>query len=408
MQDGLDWAWTLRVVWSRHDRVKAPPLVVGGDPVRLGRRVDGASDLEIPDDKRMSRHHATIAQSASGGLMLSDAGSHNGCQVNGTTAMSAALQDGDVVRMGSTILVVRRAPRADPPPAIDGLRGDGVAMAMLRARMHRLARTDTVVLILGEPGTGKGAAAKALHELSMRRGPFVETNLLYQGSATARVGQSAIASDGWIKSADGGTVHIESVGDVPMGAQARLGALVDSHRPGPSRKGVRFVCSAVHDLDGLAAAGKFTVDLARKLSERVIVMPALRERCEDVPRLILRKLHSDQSISAELVEALMLFPWTRNAADVERVVAVLREGSRSEPLQLRALEGRWPPTAPPPPLLVDPPCGPAELQERVRRAGGVAQLAKSLRRTTREVHRWFQRAGLEPVMGPEHSPLDGV
>jgi two-component system, NtrC family, response regulator AtoC len=176
--------------------------------------------------------------------------------------------------------------------------------AMVRAfeLLRRLATSDLAVLISGETGAGKENAAYAVHHHSGRAGrPFVALNCaalpeqLVEGELfgyeKGAFSGAVAAKVGLLESADGGTVFLDEIGELPLGAQAKLLRVLETLRV--TRLGavrdrpidVRIVAATNRDLDRAVAAGQFRRDLYFRLSAAVVALPPLRDRPREVPIL---------------------------------------------------------------------------------------------------------------------------
>ncbi len=176
--------------------------------------------------------------------------------------------------------------------------GKSALMQHLRDQIGRVAHYDMPVLLLGESGSGKGAAARYLHASSARKDkPFVELRLaaLPEASFEAMLfGQEegAQSTPGAFERADGGTLYLANIEALPEPAQARLlnvirnGSLVRVRGAQEVRTNVRLVCSAHGDLAALVAEGEFRQDLYHGLKGAVVTVPPLRDHIEDVPDLL--------------------------------------------------------------------------------------------------------------------------
>ncbi|BCH25384.1 sigma-54-dependent transcriptional regulator [Mesorhizobium sp. L-8-3] len=178
-------------------------------------------------------------------------------------------------------------------------------MVDLRYRLRAVAATDADVLVIGDTGTGKEVAARALHDISARaERPFVAidcaalpANLIeselfgheagaFPGAIRARYGK--------FEHARGGTILLDEIGSMPLDLQAKLLRVIDERRI--TRLGsneavpldVRFIAASNTDLDAEAAAGRFRADLLYRLNMVTLRMPALGARREDVPLLFLQ------------------------------------------------------------------------------------------------------------------------
>lgn len=168
----------------------------------------------------------------------------------------------------------------------------------LREDMERLASRALPVLIRGETGTGKELLARHIHRASDRGGLFVSVNCgaisptyadaeLFGHTAGAYSG-SVSSRAGWFGSANGGTLYLDEIGDLPLPIQTKLLAALENHevtRVGaqqPSPVDVRLVAATSIDLAQAVAAGKFNERLFHYLSEGQLELPALRERPGDI------------------------------------------------------------------------------------------------------------------------------
>ncbi|MFC0710237.1 sigma 54-interacting transcriptional regulator [Azorhizophilus paspali] len=168
----------------------------------------------------------------------------------------------------------------------------------LRDEVERLAPTGLPVLIRGESGTGKELLARQIHRESGRGGLFVAVNCgalsptraeaeLFGHAAGAYTG-SACSRAGWFGSANGGTLYLDEIGDLPLSLQGKLLAALETRevlRVGtqqPTPVDVRLVAASSVDLAQAVAAGKFNERLHRYLDEGRLELPALRERPGDI------------------------------------------------------------------------------------------------------------------------------
>ncbi|MCB1774195.1 MAG: sigma-54-dependent Fis family transcriptional regulator [Gammaproteobacteria bacterium] len=176
-------------------------------------------------------------------------------------------------------------------------------MQELVARVHRVAAGDSTVLLHGETGTGKELVARALHDLgARRRQPFVSINCsalpealleseLFGHEKGAFTGANA-RHVGLFQAADGGTIFLDEIGDMPLALQAKvLRVLQDfSVRPvgglNATRIDVRVISATHHDLAGLVEQKQFREDLYYRLNVVPLQVPALRQRAEDIPLLL--------------------------------------------------------------------------------------------------------------------------
>jgi two-component system, NtrC family, response regulator HydG len=222
----------------------------------------------------------------------------------------------------------------------------GNSMVMRRAveLLETVAPARSTVLLLGESGTGKEVFARALHLASPRRlRPFVALNCaaipenlieseLFGHERGAFTGAVA-RRDGKFQLADGGTLLLDEIGDLPLGLQGKLlralqeGEIERVGGDRPQRVDVRVVAATNRDLRQDVAAGRFREDLYWRLDVIRIELPPLRARSEDVPALaqhFLRRFSAANSrdiagFDADALDALMAYRWPGNVRELENV-----------------------------------------------------------------------------------------
>jgi DNA-binding NtrC family response regulator len=193
---------------------------------------------------------------------------------------------------------------ASPEVALGGVVGTSPAMAAILDKLPRIARSGAGVLLRGESGTGKEVIATALHRLSERASaPFVKVNCaalpeslleaeLFGVAKGAYTGADA-DRPGLFQAADGGTLLLDEVGELPTATQAKLLRVLQDgefRRIGDPRHArrvdVRVIASTNRDLDEAVRSGSFRKDLYYRLNVVPLVLPPLRERCDDLPTLV--------------------------------------------------------------------------------------------------------------------------
>jgi two-component system nitrogen regulation response regulator NtrX len=229
-------------------------------------------------------------------------------------------------------------------------------MQALRADVARAAASDARVLVTGENGTGKELVARALHEGSRRAaGPFVKVNCAaipkdlieselfghekgaFTGAAARRIGK--------LEQADGGSLLLDEVGDMALEAQAKLLRVLEEReleRVGGTETipvDVRVIAATNHDLTAAIAKGSFRDDLFYRLNVVPIVVPPLRERRGDIPRLVehFRRRFQEESgrplrpLDADALASLAGWSWPGNVRELRNVVErleIMTEGPR--------------------------------------------------------------------------------
>jgi two-component system NtrC family response regulator len=234
--------------------------------------------------------------------------------------------------------------------------GQSPAMQQVYRRLEKVAVTDATVLLVGESGTGKELAARALHHLSRRSaGPFVAVNAaalpeglieaeLFGAEKGAYTGADR-RREGLFEAARRGTLFLDEIGEMPMALQPRLlRALQEGRvaRVGSTQEiavDARIVAATNRDLAAEVAAGRFREDLFYRLNVVTLRLPPLRERREDIPRLLdhfVRRAERRHGVRVDpfppaLMRRLVDHPWPGNVRElsnaVERLV-LLAEDSR--------------------------------------------------------------------------------
>lgn len=214
----------------------------------------------------------------------------------------------------------------------------------LREELEQLAPRALPVLIRGETGTGKELLARQIHRASDRSGLFVSVNCgaisptyadaeLFGYSAGAYSG-SASSRAGWFGSANGGTLYLDEIGDLPLPIQIKLLAALENHevtRVGaqqPSPVDVRLVAASSIDLAQAVAVGKFHERLFHYLYEGNLLLPALRERVGDILPLAeyfvgiySQRLNLAVPLISESAQALLeQHSWPGNTRELENVI----------------------------------------------------------------------------------------
>ena len=229
-----------------------------------------------------------------------------------------------------------------------------------------VAPTDATVLLTGDTGTGKELFARALHERSARRQrtlvsvncaalppTLIESELFghergaFTGAVNPRHGRFEVA--------DKGTLFLDEIGDLPLELQAKLLRVLQEgefERLGSSQTrkiDVRLIAATNRDLEEMAAAGKFRTDLLYRLNVFPIRVPTLRERRDDIPRLVWYIIHRRQrplrreitKVPASVMEMLQAYEWPGNVRELENVIERAMIRSSGDTLMLyEALNNR--------------------------------------------------------------------
>lgn len=324
------------------------------DETYIGRRLQAPHEgITLDFDPSLSSEHARF-EVAEGDyhVTLSDLGSKNGTWLGATrlNANSAVpVRDGEVVRIGSTFLLLRYEPSKSGDAQIPSLIGTSLPMRELRARLSRLAPESAPVLLLGETGTGKELAARALHQLSRRAGELVVRNCaalpedlieseLFGHLANAFTGAKARA--GAFRSAHQGTLFLDEIGELPASQQARLLRAVEENQITPIGADAPIPCqarliAATHrDLAAAVETGRFRQDLRARLAHLLVELPPLRARREDI-LLLLEHFYADVArlLTADLVHDLLTSEWRDNIRALRATADRLRIDGDSDSLR---------------------------------------------------------------------------
>lgn len=368
----------LTVLWHADvARVGERALLVDaafGGSVALGRAAPlfgprGAAALHPLGDRSVSRAPLHLRGTPDGGLALAIDGDHHPARVDGAPIASprhltgAELDAGVVLTLSSRVAVLlhRAAPGGSAPNDF-GLVGVGDGIERVRTAIARAAPEDIPVLLVGETGTGKELAARALHVHGTRRdGPFVAVNMaaIPQGTATAtlfghRRGAftgAVTSGQGLFEAADGGTLFLDEVGDTPPEIQGMLLRTLETQelRPvgGPLREVDVRVVAAAEDVGGQGASALRSA-LLHRLAGLTIHLPPLRDRPEDLGVLlrhfVTRALAETAMgarvgtrdlgawITADLVARLAAHSWPGNVRELSQLATRLVVTSWESPV----------------------------------------------------------------------------
>ena len=234
-------------------------------------------------------------------------------------------------------------------PAND-LIGDSSSMQQLREQINLVAKTESWVLVSGEPGSGKEVAARMIHRLSPRAdAELVTINLAaipVENIAVQMFGseKEGMITAGSFEQASGGTLLLDEIADMDLDTQAKLiGALRENQflRVGgstPVELNVRVIAATTHNLEEEVTAGRFREDLYYRLNVIPIKMPPLREHPEDVQMLIEHTLEQMVSIDhlptrrfpADSLNILRQYSWPGNVRELKNLVQRLLILNRGE------------------------------------------------------------------------------
>jgi DNA-binding NtrC family response regulator len=313
-------------------RLDKEEVVIGSAP---------SADLQLTDET-VSRSHCALRLTPQGWL-LSDLDSTNGTRVDDRRIRSVYLALGDKIDVGKTRLRLEGERKTvelaiSTEQSFGELKGASIAMRRIFALLARVAPQDVTVLLLGESGTGKDAAAVALHEASPRaQGPLMildcgavapgllESELFghergaFTGAVAPRLGA--------FREAHKGTLFLDEIGELPKDLQPKLLRALEARevRPLGGAKlfpvDVRIIAATNRDLKLDVNRGLFREDLFYRLNVVSLRMPALRERPEDVPLLATHfwRLFTGDAraeLPEEMLEPLLQHAWPGNVREL--------------------------------------------------------------------------------------------
>ncbi|ARK32253.1 sigma-54 interaction domain-containing protein [Halalkalibacter krulwichiae] len=210
---------------------------------------------------------------------------------------------------------------------------------------EKVAPTDSTILIQGESGTGKGMLAHIIHQSSNRRkGPFLTINCaaipeelleseLFGYSKGAFTGASKTGKTGLIEAANGGTIFLDEIGEMPLSLQAKILQVIQEKQFIPvggntmKKVDIRIVAATNQNLLEMVTNKKFREDLFYRLNVIDVHLPPLRERTEDIIPLTYtflnkfnKKYHENKVISQECLNILIHYSWPGNVRQLENLI----------------------------------------------------------------------------------------
>jgi transcriptional regulator of acetoin/glycerol metabolism len=350
-EDAAEWrtsadeVWGLFWVWPEERFEALESGAVIGRSADCSIRLDGSS---------VSRQHA-IVERRGPIWALRDLGSRNGLFINSKRCAGSALVPQDTVRVGDWVGLICRMPkaRAHGGALFFNLTLDSILSAptwYALANFEALARSDLPVVIEGETGTGKEVLVRAIHERSGRRGPLIAINCaaMPEGLAEAQLFghkrgafTGAIETvDGYVASAHGGTLLLDEIIDLPLGIQAKLLRTLEERTVVPvgssqaTAVDFRLVATTQKPLRGLVEAGRFRADFYARLSGAELRLPPLRERRQEIVRLLKAFMSSSGPVAplleSRLVERLCGHAWPYNIRELRQLARLLAATGREK------------------------------------------------------------------------------
>jgi len=296
-------------------------------------------------DRSVSGYHARITE-LSDGFIIEDRGSTNGTIVDGRRIAGATpLRDGAVLFLGAQVLVFRsmtaievaavEADLAEPFAPVATL---SPALAMTCAKLRLLAPSSTELFLVGKTGVGKEVFATAIHEASGRKGRLMAINcaalpreLVESELFGYERGAHSTAKErktGLIEAAQGGTLFLDELAEMPLDVQSKLLRFLQDRKYTPvgstrtETANVRII-AASSSLAEPAGQTKIQDALLGRLGAQPIELPALRDRPEDLGRLVSHFLSinaCDRAFDEEAFRALFLHDWPHNVRELQKVI----------------------------------------------------------------------------------------
>jgi DNA-binding NtrC family response regulator len=323
-----------------------------------------SNDLVLSDDS-VSKHHLEISV-VPDGYRIVDLSSSNGTFMGTVRVGEISIVEPATLTLGTTSLKIVPAPLEAEVPAstrhsFGSVLGSSVAMRELFEQLDAVSKSDCSVLIEGETGVGKEQVAESIHAESARKdGPFVVVDCgallgelmeseLFGHAKGAFTGADADRK-GLLQMADGGTVFLDEVGELPVGLQAKLLGVIERRKVTPIGTAqprsidVRVIAATNRNLAREVNEGRFRADLFFRLAVVRLRVPPLRERLDDIPQLVeaflvsLRERegpHVPPALSPIELARLSAQPWVGNVRELRNAVerAALNVGGVQTPLE---------------------------------------------------------------------------
>ena len=310
-------------------------------------------------DPAVSGHHLRV-ETVPEGIRVTDLDSTNGTHYLETRLDQAVVAIGAVLTVGRTrVCIASREPEQGPGYSerdrYGDLIGSAPAMRRLYAQLERVEPIDYSVLIQGPTGSGKELVAREIHRHSRRgHGPMevldcgaVAANLIEStlfGHVRGAFTGATTAHRGVFERADGGTVFLDEIGELPLELRPKLlrvletGEVTPLGADSPRRVDVRAIAATHRDLAELVEQGRFREDLYFRLRVVALEVPALRARREDIPALVhhiaAASGHGEVEISQATIELFTSgYHWPGNVRELRNAIAsVVALGALPEPL----------------------------------------------------------------------------
>lgn len=317
-----------------------------GDVCRIGTHP--SNDIPI-EDPAVSRFHCRLVPDQKG-WRVEDSGSLNGTHLQGLNIHSAVLPPNATLAIGNSLIRIQGDPTAANEkklvpmmPSFGALTGTGRAMRKLFALLEKVAASEINCFIHGESGTGKELVATEIVQRGVRADkPFVVVDCgaispnLVESELFGHVRGAFTGADrdriGAFEAADGGTVFLDEIGELPLEVQPKLLRALEQReirRVGETKTrkvNVRVISATNRDLEREVNKGSFRGDLYFRIAVITVRVPPLRERTEDLPHLIraflaqLDASGSESLFGPEVLEELAKHEWPGNVRELRNYV----------------------------------------------------------------------------------------
>jgi len=427
---------------ARYSLAHVDKVIVGRGPERSHLRTESEGKrvlkLSLPG-QYISGSHAQI-ECVDGRWVVQDLGSTNGSFVNGMQVQSQQLFDGDIVELGRGLFVFRAAARLPEftQPDEDSLQarwaepGLATLVPTLAAEFRKLAdvaRAAIPIVLVGPTGTGKEVTARTIHALSKRTGHMVAVNCgaiagsllesLLFGHVRGAFSGAVRDEIELVRASHEGTLFLDEIASLPAPGQVALlrvlqeGEVVPLGRSQPIRVDRRVVAASHEPLQSLVERGLLREDLAARLLGFSLQLPPLAERVEDLGILIGAVLQKHTAgevcLSPNAARLLCTYEWPRNIRELEQLIRVAlatqtdgRIRTSHLPQELLASPKQSMIGASMPPKQGDSGNGASDdlrsllVTEMQRCSGNVSKVARAMKRSRAQIHRWLARFELTP------------
>lgn len=414
---------------ARHDISGLSEIVITRGSRVSAVRENNRLVLSVSDG-RISNPHARIRYNGKCWSIV-DLQSRNGTSVNGASVESAVLEDGDWLECGRTFFRYRAAlsageneePDMQPFGPTEVVRTISPAFASDLRRFAKVAASKVPLILTGDTGTGKEVFARAAHALSGRSGPFIAVNCAALPAALVeselfgyRRGAFSGATEdrpGLFRSAHGGTLLLDEIGDLSSSAQAALLRVLQERQvlpvggTRPIDVDFRLIVAGQQPLEDLVRAGRFRADLLARAAGFALRLPPLCERIEDLGLLvqaILPRLTSDWNkvtLSRKAADALLTHSYPLNVRELERALeaaVVLAKNHRIDVDDLPSsiqdgVVGQLPEEIP---MDENDPERKLVIRLLVEHKGNISAMARASGKERVQIRRWLKRFRLDP------------